>query len=229
MQHGHRRKPSRPPDRRRRLVPQQRDLVQPHARRRDPDLRGPAAALRRSGRAHPQPSQPGAALPPADRRAASRGRPTALGRRRQLQPDLPHTSHRPCRSRAARTQLKQLAARVFSQQLDRSKPLWELWLVQGLKRDSFAILTKTHHAMVDGVSGVDIGTVLFDLEPVPKPVEQRRTTGGRGPSRGPRPSSPGPRPISPRRRWKLAERAIEAVRNPETTARRIAGGPGGCG
>ncbi|HEU4735688.1 MAG TPA: wax ester/triacylglycerol synthase domain-containing protein, partial [Solirubrobacterales bacterium] len=67
-------------------------------------------------------------------------------------------------------QLKRLAARVFSQQLDRSKPLWELWLVQGLERDRFALLTKTHHAMVDGISGVDIGTVLFDLEPVPEPA-----------------------------------------------------------
>ena len=71
-------------------------------------------------------------------------------------------------------ELRQLAARVFSQQLDRSKPLWELWLVQGLERDRFAILTKTHHAMVDGVSGVDIGTVLFDLEPVPKPLRAHR-------------------------------------------------------
>ena len=70
-------------------------------------------------------------------------------------------------------ELKLLAGRVFSQQLDRSKPLWELWLVQGLERDRFAILTKTHHAMVDGISGVDIATVLFDLEPIPKPVEVR--------------------------------------------------------
>ncbi len=84
----------------------------------------------------------------------------------------PTTSAIPrCRTRAARTQLKRLAGRVFSQQLDRSKPLWELWLAQGLERDRFAILTKTHHAMVDGVSGVDIGTVLFDFEPIPEPAE----------------------------------------------------------
>ena len=62
-----------------------------------------------------------------------------------------------------------MAARVFSQQLDRTKPLWELWLVQGLTRNRFALLTKTHHALVDGVSGVDIATVLFDLKPVPEP------------------------------------------------------------
>ncbi len=61
-------------------------------------------------------------------------------------------------------QLRNLAARIFSQQLDRSKPLWELWLVEGLTGDRFAIIGKSHHALVDGVSGVDITTVLFDLD-----------------------------------------------------------------
>jgi len=64
-----------------------------------------------------------------------------------------------------------MAARVFSQQLDRTKPLWELWMVQGLTRKRFAFVTKTHHALVDGVSGVDIATVLFDIQPVPEPAE----------------------------------------------------------
>ena len=53
--------------------------------------------------------------------------------------------------------------RIFSQRLDRSKPLWELWLVEGYERDKFAIINKTHHAVVDGVSGADLTTVLFDL------------------------------------------------------------------
>jgi WS/DGAT/MGAT family acyltransferase len=65
-------------------------------------------------------------------------------------------------------QLRNLAARIFSQQLDRSKPLWELWLVEGLTEDRFAIVGKSHHALVDGVSGVDITTVLFDLDPEPQ-------------------------------------------------------------
>ncbi|MEX2107055.1 MAG: wax ester/triacylglycerol synthase family O-acyltransferase [Solirubrobacterales bacterium] len=65
-------------------------------------------------------------------------------------------------------QLRNLAARIFSQQLDRSKPLWELWLVEGLHDDRFAIIGKSHHALVDGVSGVDITTVLFDLDPEPQ-------------------------------------------------------------
>ena len=65
-------------------------------------------------------------------------------------------------------QLRALAARVHSQRLDRSKPLWETWLVQGLEDNRFALISKTHHALVDGVAGVDLATVLFDLEPVPQ-------------------------------------------------------------
>ena len=64
-------------------------------------------------------------------------------------------------------QLMDLAGRVFSQQLDRDKPLWEIWLVEGLEDDRFALLAKTHHALVDGVSGIDIVSVLFDTSPEP--------------------------------------------------------------
>ncbi|MBA3263623.1 MAG: wax ester/triacylglycerol synthase family O-acyltransferase [Thermoleophilaceae bacterium] len=64
-------------------------------------------------------------------------------------------------------QLRQLAGRIFSQRLDRSKPLWEVWLIQGFEGGKFAVISKTHHALVDGVAGVDIATVLFDLQPVP--------------------------------------------------------------
>jgi len=64
-------------------------------------------------------------------------------------------------------QLKELAGRVFAQQLDRDKPLWEIWLVDGLEGDRFAVLSKTHHALVDGISGVDIMSVLFDTSPDP--------------------------------------------------------------
>jgi diacylglycerol O-acyltransferase / wax synthase len=64
-------------------------------------------------------------------------------------------------------QLQELAGRVFAQQLDRDKPLWEIWLVDGLEGDRFALLSKTHHALVDGISGVDIISVLFDTSPEP--------------------------------------------------------------
>src|SRR5262249_45597769 len=53
-------------------------------------------------------------------------------------------------------QLKALVARVMSQQLDRGKPLWELWIVEGLEGDRFAMILKTHHCVVDGMSGVDL-------------------------------------------------------------------------
>jgi diacylglycerol O-acyltransferase len=74
-------------------------------------------------------------------------------------------------------QLRALAGRVFSQPLDRDKPLWELWLVEGLADGPggprFAMLSKTHHALVDGVSGVDIVSVLFDAAPdPPQPVDE---------------------------------------------------------
>jgi diacylglycerol O-acyltransferase / wax synthase len=71
-------------------------------------------------------------------------------------------------------QLCHLAARVFSQALDRSKPLWEMWLIEGLQEDRFALITKNHHALVDGIAGVDLATVLFDLSPDPVPAERRR-------------------------------------------------------
>jgi WS/DGAT/MGAT family acyltransferase len=67
-------------------------------------------------------------------------------------------------------QLCSLTARIFSQQLDRSKPLWEMWLIEGLEDDRFALITKTHHSLIDGIAGVDLATVLFDLSPEPPPI-----------------------------------------------------------
>ena len=67
-------------------------------------------------------------------------------------------------------QLLRLAARIVSQQLDRSKPLWEFWLVEGLEGNRFGLISKTHHSLVDGVSGVDLATVLFDVDPKPQPA-----------------------------------------------------------
>jgi len=62
-------------------------------------------------------------------------------------------------------QLKRLAARIMSQKLDRGKPLWEVWFVEGLEDGSCAMISKTHHCMIDGVSGVDLMTVLLNIEP----------------------------------------------------------------
>ncbi|MGO9904382.1 MAG: wax ester/triacylglycerol synthase family O-acyltransferase, partial [Solirubrobacteraceae bacterium] len=81
-----------------------------------------------------------------------------------------HVRHTALPRPGGEAQLKRLAGRVFSQALDRGRPLWELWLVEGVAEGRFALLSKTHHALVDGVSGVDIATVLFDTSPDPLPV-----------------------------------------------------------
>src|SRR3954454_2890603 len=62
-------------------------------------------------------------------------------------------------------ELGTLASRVFSQQLSRARPLWETWLVRGLDGDQrFAVISKTHHAVVDGIAGVDVIAALFAAE-----------------------------------------------------------------
>lgn len=83
-----------------------------------------------------------------------------------------HVRHSALPAPGSEQQLYRLAARIVSQQLDRSKPLWECWFVEGLERNRFALIFKTHHALVDGVSGVDLATVLFDLQAVPQRTEQ---------------------------------------------------------
>jgi diacylglycerol O-acyltransferase / wax synthase len=109
-------------------------------------------------------------------------------------------------------QLRALAARIFSQRLDRSKPLWETWLVQGLEDNRFGLISKTHHSMIDGVAGVDLASVLFDLSPVPSKVD-------------PEPWTPHPEPSDAelvadgvkglvRRPFSLAGKAVESVQNP---------------
>jgi WS/DGAT/MGAT family acyltransferase len=114
-----------------------------------------------------------------------------LGQGRPVWTDDPHFNpryhirHTGLPAPADDAELKQLAGRIFSQRLDRSKPLWELWLVQQMAGERFAVIAKTHHALVDGISGVDITTVLFDT-----------SSDGYGPTRPPRPPVPWvPRPL----------------------------------
>jgi len=79
-------------------------------------------------------------------------------------------------------QLKRLAGRIMSQQLDRGKPLWEIWYVEGLEGDRFAIISKVHHCMVDGLSGVDLMAALMrvdaDASVVPAPAWMPRPAPG---------------------------------------------------
>src|SRR3954452_12058534 len=82
-----------------------------------------------------------------------------------------HVRHTALPRPGSEDQLLRLAGRVFSQQLDRNRPLWEMWMVEGLADGGFALLSKTHHAMIDGIAGVDIAQVMFDLSPVPADIE----------------------------------------------------------
>jgi diacylglycerol O-acyltransferase / wax synthase len=101
-----------------------------------------------------------------------------------------HVRHTALPAPGSWEQLRNLTARIFSQALDRSKPLWEMWLIEGLGPDvetdvhshdsrasespnypgRFALITKTHHSLIDGIAGVDLATVLFDVSPDPPPL-----------------------------------------------------------
>ena len=79
-------------------------------------------------------------------------------------------------------QLRNLAGRVFAANLDRTRPLWELWMVDGLEDGRWALISKVHHCMVDGVSATDLLTVLLDREPQPTPTRAPAWHPGREPS-----------------------------------------------
>jgi diacylglycerol O-acyltransferase len=66
-------------------------------------------------------------------------------------------------------QLRRLMVRVMTQRLDRDYPLWEYWLVEGVSQGRWALISKVHHCMVDGVSGTDLYRVIFDTSPEPPP------------------------------------------------------------
>lgn len=68
-------------------------------------------------------------------------------------------------------QLHELTARVMARQLDHTRPLWELYLVEGLSGNRVAVITKTHQAMVDGIGAIDIGQVILDVSPTVTPAE----------------------------------------------------------
>ncbi|HEV7677564.1 MAG TPA: wax ester/triacylglycerol synthase family O-acyltransferase [Candidatus Dormibacteraeota bacterium] len=117
-------------------------------------------------------------------------------------------------------ELTDFVARVFGRQLDRRRPLWELYIVEGLKDGRWALLTKTHHAMVDGISNLELATILLDTEREPSPLPgaamSRRASG-----------DPAPSPFdllidSLRRRVGRPVRAVSAARAVAERPRRLA-------
>jgi diacylglycerol O-acyltransferase len=126
-------------------------------------------------------------------------------------------------------QLQDLTARIFSQQLDRSKPLWEMWLIEGLEENRFALITKTHHALIDGIAGVDLATVLFDLSPDPPPMTNSRRAWKPHPEPGAAQLVTAGLLGAVRAGLALAEGAFEAMAHPDralTRAREAAEGVG---
>jgi len=95
---------------------------------------------------------------------------------------LYHVRHTALPRPGSDEQLRNLAGRVLGQRLDMAKPLWEVWLVEGLEEDRWAIISKVHHCMVDGIAGTDLMQVIFDLSPDAPRAEPKEWTAQRSPS-----------------------------------------------
>ncbi len=115
--------------------------------------------------------------------------------------------------------LERLVGRIMSQQLDRGKPLWEMWFVEGLAGDRLALISKTHHCMIDGVAGAELISVILDLEPE-APIEE-------SPPWRPRPAPSGARLVADALRTRAGQplRALRALgaalRDPLDAASRV--------
>ena len=157
---------------------------------------------------------------PAEARAHPAGRLPGLGRRRALQPALPRAPHRAAAARARCASSSAWSAASLSQKLDRSKPLWEMWFVEGLEDGRFALIAKAHHCMVDGISGFDLLARM--MRPDPDPTDRA------APRWIPRPApaaaaAPGGRGCPPRRPALRRWRARACARSPRRA--RVAGPP----
>ena len=91
-------------------------------------------------------------------------------------------------------QLQNLVGRIMAQALDRGRPLWEMWMVEGLGDDRWAVVSKVHHCMVDGVAGSELLGLILDAEPDPPEIEE-----------------PAWVPTLPPARWELAVEAVAGM------------------
>ena len=110
---------------------------------------------------------------PAAARSARRSSASRCGSTTRASTSPTTSATRTCRSPGDERQLKRLAGRLMSQQLDRGKPLWEMWVVEGLDGGRFAIITKAHHCMIDGVGSVEL-TGLGDASDARAAIRARR-------------------------------------------------------
>ncbi len=82
-----------------------------------------------------------------------------------------HVRHTSLPKPGSQEQLKELASRIIERRLDRTKPLWEIWVVEGLAGNQFALINKIHHSMIDGTSGVELSQLLMSPDPKHRPEE----------------------------------------------------------
>jgi WS/DGAT/MGAT family acyltransferase len=115
--------------------------------------------------------------------------------------------------------LKRLVGRIMSQQLDRTRPLWEMWFVEGLQGNQFALISKTHHCLIDGVAGADLISVIMEPFPNTDPGEPTAWT--------PRPHPSDTRLLFDEVRRRIAQpldvlrAATTAVRHPEQALAKV--------
>ena len=169
-----------------RLVPAHRGPDQPDAHRRRQHLRRAGSAVRAArgdGRRASWASFRATARRCASFHSASAAR-CGWTIRTSTSPTTCATA--PCRRRAATSSYGARPRGIFAQRLDRAKPLWEIWMLEGLSKSRWALLSKVHHCMVDGVSATDLMAVMFGSDPAP---EADRPVGARLPSRAARSSS----------------------------------------
>jgi diacylglycerol O-acyltransferase len=76
-----------------------------------------------------------------------------------------HVRHRALPPPGGDAQLRELVGQIMSEPLDQDRPLWQIYLIEGLEGERFAAISKTHHALVDGVAAVDVGAVILDPDP----------------------------------------------------------------